>query len=144
MSTIKLITHELSKQFQNNKEVEKDIELLTSQVERCNDILKKLTLNPTIDDDFIDSNLTLYDYISEIVRSFQKISKKEFSINYDLYKKAIKTSKSPEIMYGLRNFIGNANKFSKKKVEIFLYSDNKNTEVIFRDDCPGFPKDLID
>ena len=77
LSTIKLITHELSKQFQNNKEVEKDIELLTSQVERCNDILKKLTLNPTIEDDFIYRDLAINDYVLEIVNSFKEISKKK-------------------------------------------------------------------
>ena len=47
-------------------------------------------------------------------------------------------------MYGLRNFIGNANKFSKKKVEIFINSNNDITEVNIKDDGPGFPKDLID
>ena len=47
-------------------------------------------------------------------------------------------------MYGLRNFIGNANKFSKKKILIFLKNDNEKTNIIIRDDGPGFPKDLID
>ena len=42
LSTIKIITQELKKQFKNNKDVQKDIELLSSQVERCNQILKKL------------------------------------------------------------------------------------------------------
>ena len=51
--------------------------------------------------------------------------------------------KSLEIIYGLRNFIGNANKFSKKKIEIFINSDKKITEIIIRDDGPGFPTDLI-
>jgi len=32
----------------------------------------------------------------------------------------------------------------KKKIEIFLNSDEKITSVIIRDDGPGFPKDLID
>ena len=39
LSTIKIITHDLTKQFKGQKEVEKDIELLSSQVERCNEIL---------------------------------------------------------------------------------------------------------
>ena len=47
-------------------------------------------------------------------------------------------------MYGLRNFIGNANKFSKKKIEIFLIADKNITNIIIRDDGQGFPKDLID
>ena len=56
----------------------------------------------------------------------------------------MKSYKSPEIVYGLRNFIGNANKFSNKKIEIFLKSNKKETEIIIKDDGPGFPKDLID
>ena len=32
----------------------------------------------------------------------------------------------------------------KKKIEIFLSSDSKLTNITIRDDGPGFPKDLID
>ena len=46
LSTIKIITQELSKQLKNQKDVIQDIDLLSSQVERCNEILKKLSLNP--------------------------------------------------------------------------------------------------
>ena len=42
LSTIKIITQELSQQLKDNKDVIQDIELLSSQVERCNQILKKL------------------------------------------------------------------------------------------------------
>ena len=48
LSTIKIISHELLEQFKNKKDLKKDIELLVSQVDRCNEILKRLTLNPTI------------------------------------------------------------------------------------------------
>ena len=57
LSTIKIITRDLVKQFKNQKDVEKDIELLSSQVERCNKILKRLTLNPVEEDDFIDKDI---------------------------------------------------------------------------------------
>ena len=82
-STMKIISADLLKQFKNDEEVRKDIELLVSQIERCSEILKKLTLNPTIEDDFIDKDLTIGDYIIEIVKSFQEISKKEFIVNFD-------------------------------------------------------------
>ena len=62
----------------------------------------------------------------------------------DNYNNPININKSAEIIYGLRNFIGNANKFSREKIEIFLISDNKSTDIKIRDDGPGFPKDLID
>jgi two-component system sensor histidine kinase RegB len=62
----------------------------------------------------------------------------------DNYNNPININKSAEIIYGLRNFIGNANKFSREKIEIFLISDKKLTAIKIRDDGPGFPKDLID
>ena len=43
LSTIKIITQDLLKQFSGQKDFEKDIKLLSSQVERCNDILKRLS-----------------------------------------------------------------------------------------------------
>ena len=65
-------------------------------------------------------------------------------VDIDKFTNPISIQKSTEIMYGLRNFIGNANKFSKEKIEIFLKSDKKLTSITIRDDGPGFPKDLID
>jgi len=144
LSTILLTAKELQKEFGNNHKIKKDLELLVSQSNRCSEILKKLSLNPNFDDEFLNSSLSINDYVSEIVRSFQEISKKEFLINSEKFLNSINTLKSSEIIYGLRNFIGNANKFSKKKIEIFLSSNNNTTQVIIRDDGPGFPKDLID
>ena len=144
LSTILLIAKELKKEFGNNKKINKDLDLLVSQSTRCREILKKLSLNPNVEDEFIDSDVTLNDYVYEIVRSFQAISEKKFIINSEQFKNSVKSYKSPEIVYGLRNFIGNANKFSNKKIEIFLKSNKKETEIIIKDDGPGFPKDLID
>ena len=144
LSTILLTVKELQKEFKDNKKIKKDLELLASQSKRCGEILKKLTLNPSLEDEFIDSNLCLDDYVREIVRSFKEISKKNFIINLDQFKNRINTYKSIEIIYGLRNFIGNANKFSSKKIEISLKSNKSETTIIIKDDGPGFPKDLID
>ena len=144
LSTILLTVTELRKDFGNNQKFKKDLDLLLSQSNRCREILKKLSLNPNIKDEFLNISLPLSDYINEIVRSYKEISKKNFTVNLKNYNNPINTNKSIEIIYGLRNFIGNANKFSKKKIEIFLTSNDKITSIIIRDDGPGFPKDLID
>jgi len=144
LSTILLTSKELKKEFGSNKKINKDLDLLVSQSTRCREILKKLSLNPNVEDEFIDSDVTLNDYVYEIVRSFQAISEKKFIIHSEQFKNTVKSYKSPEVVYGLRNFIGNANKFSNKKIEIFLKSNKKETEIIIKDDGPGFPKDLID
>ena len=144
LSTILLTSKEIKKEFKNNHKINKDLDLLISQSNRCREILKKLSLKPNIEDEFLNINLSLNDYVNEIVRSYKEISKKFFFVNLDDYNNPININKSIEIIYGLRNFIGNANKFSEKKVEIFLISDNKSTSIKIRDDGPGFPKDLID
>ncbi len=144
LSTILLTTTELQKEFGDNNKIKKDLDLLVSQANRCREILKKLSMNPKIDDKFLDSNLKIYDYLNEIIFSYEEISNKEFILDTKNYKNHLKTNKSAEIIYGLRNFIGNANKYSKNKIEVFLTSNNKDTEIIIRDDGPGFPKDLIE
>ena len=143
LSTIKIIVQELKHQLRNEKDLIQDIELLSSQVERCNEILKRLSLDPNQEDDFIDVNLSIRDYLREIITSFKETSDKEFIFNFDQDSNSKKISKSIEIVYGLRNFIGNANKFCTKKVFITLKSDNENTEVCIEDDGKGYPNDII-
>ena len=143
LSTITIIAHDLMKQFKGQKDLEKDIELLNSQVERCNEILKRLTLNPVEEDEFIDKDINIRDYLHEIISSFKEISKKEFVFNFDQDSNPKKISKSIEIVYGLRNFIGNANKFAKNSIFINLKSDSEFTEITIEDDGNGYPRDII-
>ena len=143
LSTILLTVKELQKDFKDNEKLKKDLDLLVSQSNRCSDILKKLSLNPKIDDEFLNTNLNLSDYLNEIVRSFREISTKKFYINTDNFKNKINISKSSEIIYGLRNFVGNANKFSKKKIDILIETEKNNTIVKIIDDGNGFPKNLL-
>ena len=142
-STIKIISTDLLKQFNADIEAKRDIELLISQIDRCGEILKKLTLNPIIEDDFIDRDLSIFEYVNEIVKSFQEISKKSFIINCDQNSNSLNIVKSVEIIYGLRNFIGNANKFAENKIFINIKSDSNFSEIIVEDDGEGYPKDVL-
>ena len=143
LSTIKIISQDLYNNFKNNNDLKKDIELLVSQVDRCNEILKRLSLNPIVEDDFIDKNISLHDYVKEIVNSFKEISDKNFVINVEQDYNSFEISKSIEIVYGIRNFIGNANKFSQKSIYISIFSDSENSSISIEDDGEGFPKDII-
>mgnify|MGYP001438877749 CR=1 FL=1 len=144
LSTILLTVKELQKEFGNDDKIKKDLDLLVSQSNRCAEILKKLSINPRVDDDFLHANLNIYEYLNEIIRTYKEISKKKFIFDIKNFKNKLKITKSTEIIYALRNFIGNANKFSKNEVKIILTSDKKYTEIIVKDDGPGFPKDLIE
>ena len=143
LSTIKIISQDLYNNFKNNNDLKKDIELLVSQVDRCNEILKKLSLNPVVEDDFIDKDITLHNYVKEIINSFEEISDKKFIINVEQNYNSFEISKSIEIIYGIRNFIGNANKFAKKNIYISITSDSENSSISIEDDGQGFPKDIL-
>ena len=143
LSTIKIISQELREQLKDQTDVIQDIELLSSQVERCNQILKKLSLNPIEEDEFIDEDFSIRDYLKEIILSYEETSNKKFILNFDQDSNPIKMTKSIEIVYGLRNFIGNANKFSSSKINITLKSNNEYTEIIIEDDGFGYPSDIL-
>ena len=143
LSTIKIIAQELHDQLDSHKDYTKDVNLLMSQVNRCNDILKKLTLNPTIDDDFIAKNLSISNYVSEIIKSFDEISEKKFILNLEQDTNPFPIKKSVELVYGIRNFIGNANKFAKSKIYVSIISNSENSEIVIEDDGFGFPKEIL-
>ena len=143
LSTIKLVSQELFNQLNENKDIKKDLELLVSQVKRCDDILKKLTLNPNVEDDFIDKDLSLSSYINQIVKSYEQISSKKFLINLEQDTNPFPINKSIELVYGIRNFIGNANKFSTKYIYITVFSDSQSSEINIEDDGDGFPKEIL-
>ena len=86
------------------------------------------------------------DYLKEIILSFKETSKKDFVLNLDQDLNSKKITKSIEIVYGLRNFIGNANKFSKNEIEIRLRSNIEETEIIIKDeiiDCENITKEFL-
>ena len=143
LSTIKIITQELKDQLNDRKDLRQDIDLLSSQVERCDQILKKLSLNPIEEDDFIDENFTMRDILKEIIASFKETSNKKFVLNFDQDLNSKKMTRSIEIVYGLRNFIGNANKYSNKKIFIDLKSNSEITEIKIQDDGIGYPTDVL-
>ena len=141
LATISVVATELKKEIGDDKDYSKDIDLLISQTKRCSEILKKISKKKIKEDKFI-SSIKLEDLIEEIILSFKETSSKDISLIFDNDKNKINTQRSPEIIYGLRNFIGNAVKFSKSKVNIILESDEKNIEITINDDGPGFPEDI--
>ena len=143
LSTINVIVRELEKEIGNNPKYAKDIDLLLSQTKRCSDILADLSKDRFKEDTFL-SDIKIEELLSEIVRSFTEISGKKLSLFSKENKINPNVGRTLEITYGLRNFIGNAVKYSNSAVDISLESDNKITEVKVCDDGPGFSEDILD
>ena len=142
LATITVVAKELKKEIGDDKEYSKDIDLLISQTKRCSDILKRIS-KKQIEEDVFLSSIKFEDLLEEIVNSFKETSSKKIELSSQDDKNKINIERSPEIIYGLRNFIGNAIKFSKSKVKIYLKSNDKEVTVNVTDDGPGFPDDIF-
>ena len=142
LATIAVVAKELKKEIGDNKDISKDIDLLISQTKRCSEILKKIS-KKQIEEDIFLSSIKLEDLIAEIIDSFKETSSKKINLILDDDNNKISIERTPEIIYGLRNFIGNAVKFSKSKVKINLKSDSNKIEIKINDDGPGIPDDII-
>ena len=142
LATISVVSKELKKELKNNKEVSKDIDLLISQTKRCGEILKQISKKQISEDVFL-SKTSLESLLSEVIDSFQETSSKKIELVASEDENKVNFKRSPELIYGLRNFIGNAVKFSKSKVEIVIQSDKQKIFVYVVDDGPGFPDDII-
>ena len=142
LATISVVAKELKKEIGDRSKHSKDLDLLISQAKRCSDILKQISKKEISDDQFI--NLTkVEDILEEIIISFEETSDKKITLLEDEDENKINIKRSPEIVYGLRNFIGNAIKFADKKVSIKLISNEQTLVLIINDDGPGFAEDII-
>ena len=142
LATISVVAKEIKKEIGNDNEISKDIDLLISQTKRCSEILKQIS-KKQIEEDIFLSSIKLEDLLDEIVISFKETSSKQIDLIIDQDTNKIAIQRTPEIIYGLRNFIGNAVKFSKSKVKTNLQSDKKIIEIKINDDGPGIPEDII-
>ena len=142
LATISVVAKELKKEIGNRSKYSKDLDLLISQSKRCSDILKKISKKEISDDQFINL-IKVESLLEEIIISFEETSDKKITLLENGDKNKINIKRSPEIVFGLRNFIGNAIKFADREIRIKLISDEQNLVLIVNDDGPGFAEDII-
>jgi len=142
LGTINLVVEDLQKELGNSKKYKSDIDLLSSQIERCKSILKDLSIDPNKQDSFIE-NISFKNLIKEIVFSFDLPHSKHIEIDDDKLTSNIFVNRKIEIIYALKNIIDNAIKFCKKKVVVKVFSYNKTICLNIADDGSGFPLDVM-
>jgi len=142
LATISVVAKELKKEIGDKSKHSKDLDLLTSQAKRCSDILRQISNKEIRDDQFINL-VKAEDLLEEIVRSFEETSDKKINLITREDKNKINIIRSPEIVYGLRNFIDNGIKFAEKKIDINLESNSEMLHILINDDGTGFAEDVI-
>ena len=142
LATITVVAKELRKEIGESSRHTKDLDLLISQTKRCSEILKQISKKEITEDKFF--SFTEFEILlSEIIESFKETSNKNIELSSSEDNNSCKIKRSPEIIYGLRNFIGNAIKFAKQNINISLKSNKHLVNILIEDDGPGFPDDII-
>ena len=142
LATISVVAKELKKEIGDSSKHSKDLDLLISQAKRCSNILKQISKKEISDDQFINLT-TVEDLLEEIIISFEETTDKKITLSANEDQNKINIKRSPEIVYGLRNFIGNAMKFADKEVSVNLKSNEEALILTINDDGPGFAEDIV-
>ena len=142
LATISVVAKELKKEIGDRSKHSKDLDLLISQAKRCSEILKQISKKEISDDQFINL-IKVEDLLEEIIISFEETSDKKIILSEVNDMNKINIKRSPEIVYGLRNFIGNAIKFADKELIIKVTSDDETLTLLINDDGPGYAEDII-
>jgi len=142
LSTIALVARELQKALGPSSPHAEDVKLLREQVQRCGDILGKLSQLPGPGEPF--ERMKLSSLIEEVVAPHRN-----FGVAIAVVVPAgaggePEVARNPAIMYGLGNIVENAIDFARERVEVAAEWTADKVTVTINDDGPGFAPEIID
>src|SRR4029077_1549167 len=141
LSTIFLISRELERSLPEDGQVAGDIRTLREQVQRCRDILAKITQLSSTGAPF--DRMPLSALIEEPVaphRDFGVAIKVRIAVSGT--PEPVGT-RNPAILYGVGNILENAVDFARTTVEVNAWWNAETVEVIISDDGPGIAPDML-
>ncbi|WP_421725171.1 ActS/PrrB/RegB family redox-sensitive histidine kinase [Bauldia sp.] len=144
LATIALVAKELEREIPPDSPHGEDIALLKSQVQRCRDILARLTsLSDETDHPYARQPIS--HLIEDVVEPYRA---------GDIEIKVAKTDgggkaepvghRNPGIIQGLTNLVENATDFARNRVEVGIEWNDRDVTVVVADDGPGFGPGVLD
>lgn len=145
LGTITLVAKDLASEHGGNPALRDDLALLASQAARCRDILANLAGRAQAEDPHF-RRMPVDALMREISRPLERPGIR-FLITTRASDGSTATpvvARQPEILHALSNFIDNAARFAKTRVNIDLSWDSAMLHLVISDDGPGFDADIID
>jgi two-component system sensor histidine kinase RegB len=140
LATIRLVARELEKAMPEGP-LRDDVNLLREQVDRCREILQKLT--SLHEEDAPHTEMTIRHLIEDVVAPHR-----EFGVTIEIdapkdERPEPVARRNPGVLYGLGNLVENAVDFASQKVRITARWDETAINVVIEDDGPGFPPEVL-
>ena len=143
LATIALVAKELQRAIPPGSEHADDIALLASQVQRCREILSKIT-SLSDDGDHHLARLPLTHLIEEVVEPYRAFAARIVITTPRQTGGEPVGRRNPAIIQGLANLVENAEDFALATVEVVAEWNAKEVAVTIADDGPGFAPNIID
>ena len=142
LATIALVAKELRRALPKDGPVAEDIQLMVSQVDRCRDILSRLSMRPDEGDSHV-AMAPLSVVLDEVVSPHRDFG---IDIAVEVQTKGPEPTirRSPELLHALGNLVENAVDFARTSVRIGAAWDRDRVTLTIADDGPGFALSVID
>ncbi|GGI80808.1 ATPase [Polymorphobacter multimanifer] len=138
LGTITLIARSLSDALGDDPEFGDDIRLLESEAARSRGILVRIARRAEAEDPFATLGLDVL--LHEVARNAEPA---RVPIRVHAPGALPHVKRSPELLHGLANLVGNAVRHAGSAVELHATASGSDVHIIVLDDGPGFPAELL-
>ena len=145
LATIQVVTKEMLRELPPGTSVHEDVTLLSSQAERCREILKRLSTHPEAADQH-HARMSLSQLMEEIAQPYRGHAGDvgiESEVTCAPGVAILEIRRLPEVLHGLSAFVENAVDFAESIVEVTAHYDAQRLLIEVRDDGPGFPPEVM-
>ena len=148
LSTISVVAKEMLRDVEADDPLREDVELLSSESERCRSILARLSVDPAGDFSEFYTLVPLPALIEAAASHYRSDTIRVTFESGPITEGAPHTApiqvRSPEIMQGVGNIVQNALSFARHEIHIATRWTTEWSEVEVTDDGPGFSEALLD
>jgi two-component system, sensor histidine kinase RegB len=143
LSTIAVVAKELERAVGPDSPHAEDVTLLREQIQRCREILAKLTELSTHAPGEPFDRLRISALVEELIAPHRN-----FGIDIDVVLPDDRTTepmgaRNPALLYGLGNLVENAVDFARAKVEVAVRWTANQVAITIADDGPGFSPEIM-
>jgi len=143
LATIALVARELERELEPGDARAEDVHLLSTQSERCRDILRKLTSLGNDPDSPLE-RMPVTQLLEEIASPHRDFGVALTIVRDDGPGGEPTVTRNPAVLYGLGNLVENAVDFAAAAVDITAEWTAEAVVVTVRDDGPGFAVEIIE
>jgi len=143
LTTIKTLLGEMRADYKSTPAIDKDLELLQSQVLHCADTLRNLNERASNLKDGVLPVISLHDYVAQVLDDWQLLRPEvEAQINNYGQNPDVQTNFHPTIALAITNLLNNAADANPKDIQIHIDWNESELRLSIKDRGPGISDEV--